>query len=243
MTVKRFGRTNRRMQGRHGTSCSVREPRGLLLDFGGVISITLFERHRTTERLLGLAAGTLDWRGPFAPEVDMLWRDMLECRISERDYWAIRARETGRLVGEDWSMLDLIARARGPDPNLHVRPEAVTTIERARAVGIRVGILSNELELFYGRDMMDALDVLKDIDAIVDATHTKILKPDPRAYALGLEALGTRPESTVFIDDQARNVEGARRAGLQAVAFDVTRPAESFAEAERMLGQLMARPA
>jgi putative hydrolase of the HAD superfamily len=230
------------MQERHNTADNDREPHGLLLDFGGVISITLFERHRTTERLLGLAAGALDWRGPFAPEADTLWRDMLAGRISERDYWAIRARETGCLVGEDWTMLDLIARARGPDPNLHVRPEAVATIARVRAGGIRVGILSNELELFYGREMMDALDVLKDIDAIVDATHTKILKPDPRAYALGLEALGTRAEDTVFVDDQFRNVKGARRAGFQVVAFDVTRPADSFAEAERLLADGSARP-
>lgn len=214
------------------------ERRGLLLDFGGVISITLFERHRTTERLLGLAAGTLDWRGPFAPETDTLWRDMLADKVSERDYWSTRARETGRLVGENWTMLDLIRRARGPDPNLHVRPEAVATIKRAHAAGVRVGILSNELELFYGRDMMDGLAVLKCVDAIVDATHTQILKPDPAAYALGLNALGTRPERTVFIDDQARNVEGARKAGLVALAFDVTRPGESFAEAERLLAAL-----
>lgn len=213
-------------------------PRGLLLDFGGVISITLFERHRTTERLLGLAEGILDWPGPFDPEADTLWRDMLAGKVSEREYWAIRARETGKLVGEDWSMLDLIQRARGPDPNLHVRPEALAIILSAKSAGIRVGILSNELELFYGRAMMDALDVLKHIDAMVDATHTKILKPDPRAYAMGLEALGTRPERTVFIDDQTRNIEGARKAGLHAVAFDVTRPGASFAEAERLLEAL-----
>ena len=215
-----------------------RPPRGLLLDFGGVISITLFERHRTTERLLGLKDGTLDWPGPFAPDKDALWRDMLAGRLSERDYWAIRARETGKLVGEEWSMLDLLRHARGPDPNLHVRPQAIDTIGRVRAAGIRVGILSNELELFYGREMMDALVVLRSIDSLVDATHTQILKPDPRAYALGLEALGTLPERTVFVDDQTRNVEGARRAGLHAMAFDVTRPAESFAEAERLLAGL-----
>jgi putative hydrolase of the HAD superfamily len=209
-----------------------------LLDFGGVISITLFERHRTTERLLGLKEGTLGWLGPFAPDTDRLWRDMLAGKISERDYWAIRARETGRLVGEDWTMLDLIRRARGPDPNRHVRPEAVATIRQARAGGARIGILSNELELFYGRDMMDGLEILKSIDVIVDATHTKILKPDPRAYALGLEALGTRPERTVFVDDQMRNVVGARKAGLVVVAFDVTRPGESFATAGQQLAAL-----
>lgn len=210
--------------------------RGLLLDFGGVISITLFERHRLTESLLGLAPGTLPWRGPFDPEGDPLWRDMLLDRISERDYWAHRAAETGRLLGESWSVLDLIRRTRGPDPNLHIRPEAVAAIARARAAGMRVGILSNELELFYGREMMDALDVLKGMDALVDATHTRILKPDARAYALGLEALGTRPDATVFVDDQPRNVAGARAAGLVAVQFDVTAPGRSYGEALRLLG-------
>lgn len=133
-------------------------------------------------------------------------------------------------------MLALIRRTRGPDANRHIRPEAIRTIRRAKAAGHCVGILSNELELFYGRDTMDRLDILKEIDSIVDATHTRILKPDPRAYALGCEALGLSPEEIVFVDDQTRNVEGARRAELDAVQFDVTKPEASFAEAERRLG-------
>lgn len=209
--------------------------RGLLLDFGGVISITLFERHRLTEQLLGLPAGTLTWRGPFDPASDDLWRDMLADRISERDYWARRAAEVGRLVGEDWDMLKMIQRTIGDDPNVHVRPELVDLIGRARARGVRVGILSNELELFYGAGTMARLDVLKDMDSLVDATHTKILKPDPRAYALGCEALGLAPAQVVFVDDQPRNVEGARRAGLTAIAFDVTNPVASVAATERAL--------
>jgi hypothetical protein len=40
----------------------------------------------------------------------------------------------------------------------------------------------------------------------------------------------------VFVDDQLRNVEGARRAKLDAIQFDVTKPESSFAEAERRLG-------
>jgi len=38
------------------------------------------------------------------------------------------------------------------------------------------------------------------------------------------------------VDDQPRNVEGARRVGLDALQFDVTRPGSSFAEVERRLG-------
>ena len=102
--------------------------KGLLLDFGGVISVTLFERHRLTEKLLGLPAGTMKWRGPFDPATDDLWRDMIADRISERDYWARRAAETGRLVSEDWDMLAMIRRTIGEDPNLHVRPEALDLV-------------------------------------------------------------------------------------------------------------------
>jgi len=46
------------------------------------------------------------------------------------------------------------------------------------------------------------------VDALVDATHTGILKPDPRAYRLALEALDISAERILFVDDQLRNVEG-----------------------------------
>jgi FMN phosphatase YigB (HAD superfamily) len=61
------------------------------------------------------------------------------------------------------------------------------------------------------------------------------LKPDPRAYWLGCEALGLIPDQILFIDDQSRNIDGAGRVGLDALWFDVMQPALSFAEAERRL--------
>ena len=211
------------------------QAKGLLLDFGGVISVTLFERHRLSENLLGLPEGTLTWRGPFDPHGDELWRDMLVDKISERDYWALRAKETGARVGEDWDMLTMIRRTMGDDPNLHVRPEARDLVFLAKAAGRRVGILSNELELFYGAGTMAKLDILKLMDSLTDATHTNILKPDSQAYVLGCEALGLAPEHVVLVDDQPRNIEGARAAGLTAIQFDVADPARSFAEAAEAL--------
>ena len=41
--------------------------KALVLDFGGVISRTLFETHAMTEAALGLPAGTLTWRGCASP--------------------------------------------------------------------------------------------------------------------------------------------------------------------------------
>ena len=73
-------------------------------------------------------------------------------------------------------------------------------------------------------------------DVVVDATHTGILKPDPRAYARCTRELGVEASDCVLVDDQQRNVEGARRAGWQAVQLDVAAPGAACAAALRLLG-------
>jgi putative hydrolase of the HAD superfamily len=197
-------------------------PRVLLLDFGSVISVSPFERHRQTERMLNLAPGSLTWLGPIDPDTDPLWAAMQRDELTEREYWARRARELGESVGErNWDMPTMLARLRQSDPNALVRPEMRRLIYAVREAGIRIGLLSNEFELFYGTEMVDQIDVLRVMDAIVDATHTKILKPDPRAYALALDALQCRAAEVLFVDDQFRNVAGAVQAGLQAQYFDL----------------------
>ncbi|KAA0912617.1 HAD-IA family hydrolase [Aquicoccus porphyridii] len=211
--------------------------RALILDFGGVISRTLFETHDLTERALGLGPGTLTWFGPFHPESDGLWQAMQAGRISERDYWTERTREVGALVGEHWSeMQQFVRAARGADPDAVIRPEFRETLAICKAAGIRLAILSNELDLFYGADFREKLPFLADFEIIVDATHTGILKPDPRAYSAVLDALALPAANCVFVDDQKRNIAGAREIGLQTVHFDVARPGPSYAEALRLLG-------
>ncbi len=215
----------------------MRSPRALILDFGGVISRTLFETHPLSEAALGLPPGTLTWRGPFDVAGDALWRDMQADRISERDYWLARTREVGALLGERWDRMEtLVQRARGADVEAVIRPETVALIDAAQAAGCRLAILSNELDLFYGADFRDRLPLLRRFDVIVDATHTHILKPDARAYQACLDALGLPARACVFVDDQRRNVEGATRIGLPAVAFDVRDPAASCREALDRLG-------
>jgi putative hydrolase of the HAD superfamily len=209
----------------------------LILDFGGVITKTLFETHKMTEAALGLAPGTLTWRGPFAPETDALWQRMQRNEISERDYWLTRTREVGRLKGEDWTMMEtFVKRARGAEPEAVIRPEATRTVQLVQNAGHRVAILSNELDLFYGADFRKRLPLLDRFDAIVDASYTGILKPDPRAYRLALDALALPAGLCVFVDDQERNVEGAVTQGLRAVHFDVRNPQRSYAEALRHFG-------
>ena len=157
--------------------------------------------------------------------------------ITERDYWKIRTGEVAGLIGANWTeMSDFVRAARGASPADVIRPEFLVTLQMVKAAGIRAAILSNELDLFYGADFREKLPFLKDFDIIHDATYTKILKPDPRAYAAVLEDLDLAPEACVFVDDQARNIDGARAVGLNTVHFNVQTPAESYAEAMKLLG-------
>ncbi|WP_312367528.1 HAD-IA family hydrolase [Ensifer sp.] len=211
--------------------------RALILDFGGVVTRTLFETHDVTERALGLKQGSLTWLGPFDPATDPLWVSMQQREITERDYWTERTREVGRLVGEDWSdMKTFVQRARGAEPELVLRPEARDAILQAKDAGIRLAILSNELDLFYGIEFRKRFPLIELFDVIVDATYTGILKPDARAYERVLSELSLPREACVFVDDQQKNIEGAEAVSLPNVHFDVTRPADSYARALRMLG-------
>jgi putative hydrolase of the HAD superfamily len=211
--------------------------KALVLDFGGVISRTLFETHDLSEAALGLPPGTLTWRGPFDPESDALWQAMQADQITEREYWMARTQSVGRLLGEKWNdMQTFVQRARGADAGAVIRPEAIAAVHQAKAAGCKLAVLSNELDLFYGASFRERLPLLQSFDVVIDATYTGILKPDRRAYALCTEALGLSAADCVLVDDQRRNVIGAMNMGWQTVHFDVTHPADSYQRALDLLG-------
>jgi putative hydrolase of the HAD superfamily len=157
-----------------------------------------------------------------APETDPLWQAMQRDELTEREYWAIRARELGTVLGDpSWDTTIMLQRVRQGRPQEVVRPEVRALLTEARARGLRLGILSNEMELFYGQEYLLQMDVLHFFDAIVDATHTHILKPDSRAYQLAVGKLQVPAADVLFVDDQFRNITGALRAGLQVHYFDL----------------------
>ena len=201
-------------------------PTGLLLDFGSVITYSLFEKHRETEASLGLAPGSLTWLGPLDPESDELWRAMQRDEISERDYWAARASQLGAACGEPgWDMLALLKRLRHTEPDAAVRPQMLSLVRQVASHGIRVGILSNELELFYGEQFLKRLTIMSEISLVIDGSHSKILKPRPEAYAAAVAAMELPASSLLFVDDQLRNIVGAHQFGLQTQLFDLRDPA------------------
>jgi putative hydrolase of the HAD superfamily len=210
--------------------------KALIFDFGGVMSKTLFETHALTEIALGLAPNTLQWRGPFDAANDLLWQRMQRNEISERDYWLTRSKEVGAMLGENWTdMQTLVKRSRSADPDQVIRPEVAIVINEAKEQGLKLAILSNELDMFYGKELRSKLQILKNFDTIVDATYTGILKPDARAYTLALDAISLSNSECLFIDDQKRNIDGALAVGLACVHFDVMNPGASCLEIQQFM--------
>jgi putative hydrolase of the HAD superfamily len=210
--------------------------RALLLDFGSVIQKSFFETRPDIERILRIPPGTLSWAGPFDPESDPLWRQVVTGEFSERDYWNQRAREVGSLIGEDWRIQDFCRKHNELPANAVLRPEILALISDAKQAGLKFGILTNELELFHGKDWALAVPFADKIDVLIDATHTRILKPDPRAYGLAVDAFGLPANEIVFVDDQPRNVAGASAVGMHSLHFDIIHPRESVKQVRLAVG-------
>lgn len=194
--------------------------RALLLDFGGVCLKTPFELHDQVEDRLGIPRGTLDWLGPLDPTTDDLWEALQVDEISEREYWARRAATIGEVAGREITLRDYMHLTyEGPYESI-MRPEAIAAVRKAKARGLRTGVLTNDMGRFHGPEWVGRIELLDEVDAVVDASDTGVLKPDPRAYRMALEALEVPAQRALFVDDQIRNVQGAREIGMDAVWFD-----------------------
>lgn len=57
-------------------------------------------------------------------------------------------------------------------------------------------------------------------DGTVVSALEKIMKPDVRIYQILLDRYGLKAEECLFIDDVARNIKGAEKAGIRGYLFD-----------------------
>jgi putative hydrolase of the HAD superfamily len=219
---------------------SLRSPpvRTLLLDIGGVVLRSGHEMMaRLGQRLPELAPVT-DRRGRLGPDPDPRWEAALSGTLSERAYWAERAAELGELTGDGPAVprfMDRLYDSSGGGDDL-VRPAARTLMEDVAGAGGTVAALTNDLAAFHGDADVARHPLFALFDPLVDGSVTGVLKPDPRAYRLALDALGDPdPADVVFLDDMPANVAGARRAGLTTIQVDLTDPDAAFDRARTLL--------
>lgn len=56
-------------------------------------------------------------------------------------------------------------------------------------------------------------------DSVIVSAEVGIIKPDPRIFELAAKELGVKPEETMFTDDNAEYLAGARQVGMHAHQF------------------------
>jgi putative hydrolase of the HAD superfamily len=209
----------------------------LLLDVGVVLFKSAWEIADDYERLRGLPVGTVVGRGPLewtAP--DALWERYRAGEITERDYWLTFA-DTAVANGAPLDGHPHLMRAMFQQPGVEaVRPEALALVEECKGAGRALGILTNELMDFQGREWVEAQSWFADFPVLVDSSELGIRKPDPQPYLIAAQLLGLHPEEIVFIDDNPSYVEGGRAVGMRSILLDVLDPAAAFDEARAELG-------
>jgi len=192
-----------------------RRPTALLIDFDGVL-------RRHDERVLSEleAANGLD-DGEIvavasAPELLIPailgrvsragWRTDIAAALADRVGGLDNAE---KIVGE-WDSY------RG-----EIVPEVLDTIEMVRAAGIPVALCTNATDDL--REDLERFDLSDAFDAVVSSAEIGAVKPMREFYLAACEAVKTPPGQCLFVDDTARNVAGARAAGL--LSYRYTGPA------------------
>lgn len=207
----------------------------LLLDIGGVVIRTPFELLAGAERRAGLPDGALGRRGPFDPDGDPEFDEVAQGTTTERAYWQVRADRAAPLLGVPPGMKPFMRLLFDLPEDAVVRPEMVALIDDTLAAGHRVGLLTNDLVDFHGKDWVDRLTIFTRAHALVDVSQHGVLKPAPEAYELGIDAMGVPASHIVYLDDQPVNVAGARAVGLEAIEVDVTDVGAAVARARGAL--------
>lgn len=134
--------------------------------------------------------------------------------------------------GRPWEEAERLLIALHPDRESHIRafrkhwremvpyayPESVAAMERLIDEGRDVTMLTNFASDTY-REANEIFPFLAKPRGVTVSGDVKLIKPDVRIYELHAETFGLEPSKTLFIDDSPANVDGAKRAGWQAVLY------------------------
>lgn len=187
----------------------------ILLDFGDVLTDHGATRDllRAYDRQLRWPEGTLHerlYRSPW-------WERVSLGQISETAYFYGAVGEVAPILPQALEVLRYGCFALEP-----LRPEMVDLLQ-ALARRYRLGLVSNASPSLR-HQLIRWPHVLGLFEVVLISAEVGLRKPDPRIYRLALRRLQLAPEEALFVDDKARNVEGARAVGMEGIVF--TSPAQ-----------------
>lgn len=97
-------------------------------------------------------------------------------------------------------------------------PEMVSLVLSLLDDGVCCGLLSN-LPAGLAKQARERHPWLSRLDAVTMSCDIGVAKPDPRAFAVALDAMGTTVKDTVFVDADPANVRAAEEFGMRSVLF------------------------
>ena len=121
------------------------------------------------------------------------------------------SRRTGRPVEEMQALMKAAVESLAPIPR------AVALVRELEARGVPLYCLSNMLASAYV--YLQRYDFWRLFRGVVISSHVRLMKPDRAIFDHLVATYALDPSASLFIDDHPPNVEGARRAGLQALLF------------------------
>lgn len=139
-------------------------------------------------------------------------------RREERAYFLEADRRVARTLGFDLTSEGFAAveKAFQRMTISSLFPDTLPTLERLRARGIPMGVISNSTSDLV--ELLDSLRLSRFLDPVVYSFGHGVEKPDPRIFRIALEGLGRSPDRVVHVGDTfAADVEGALGAGMMAV--------------------------
>jgi epoxide hydrolase-like predicted phosphatase len=185
--------------------------RALVVDFGGVLTTSIWPSFDAFCRAEGLAEGTV--RELFRSDPDAL-ADLRGLETGELEPGEFERRFGARLgIERTEKLIDRLFAGIGPDEAM------VGAVRAARAAGHRTGLISNSWgQTIYEPAMLDGL-----FDAAIISGEVGLHKPMPEIYLLCCERLGVEPQGCVFVDDLRENAAGAEAVGMTAILHRDTR--------------------
>ncbi|SEN32739.1 HAD family hydrolase [Palleronia pelagia] len=118
----------------------------------------------------------------------------------------------------EWRDEILMWHTRWADMVHPVIDHSVALLRALRGKGVPVWALTNFGVETY-RIAQGRFDFLNDFDRAIVSGHHRVIKPDPRLYAILEDAAPVPPERLLFADDRADNVAAAIARGWRAHHF------------------------
>ena len=180
--------------------------KGLLVDYGGVLTTNVFDSFRAFCAANDLDPDTVRRLFRSDPEALALLRRLEAGELDEDEF----AQQFGPMLGvkDNERLVERLFAGMEPE---HLMIDAV---RHAHAGGVRTGLVSNS----WGRRGQYDRETFPELfDGVVISGEVGLYKPQPEIFLLAAERVGLGPRECAFVDDLRENCKGAEAVGMTAV--------------------------